>query len=96
MLFVIHVLDKDDGFAKRMEHYPAHKAYLADATKLGVTIVMSGPLMKDDGETPVGSHFVIEVPDRKTAENFHKNDPFYKAGVWAPATVTAFVKRQGK
>jgi len=95
MLYVIHALDKMDSLAKRKEHYPAHKAFLSEATKLGVTIVMSGPLTADDGETPVGSLFVVEAPNRKTAEAFHHADPFYGADIWGKTTLTSFIKRQG-
>ncbi len=95
MLFVIHALDQSDGSAKRKEAYPNHHAFLANAGKLGVKIVMSGPLVADDGKTPIGSHFVIDTADRKTAEAFHHSDPFYAAGVWEKAAITAFVKRQG-
>ncbi len=95
MLFVIHALDQADAAAKRATHYPAHKAFLATAPDYGVKIVMSGPLVADDGQTPVGSHFVVEVADRKSAETFHHADPFFKAGVWNDSTVTAFLKRIG-
>ncbi len=95
MLFVIHGLDKSDGATKREKNYPAHKAFLADATKFGVRIVMSGPLVADDGLTPVGSHFVIEASDRKIVETFHHADPFFKAGVWNNSTITAFLKKIG-
>lgn len=96
MLFVIHALDKAGGSTdQRKEHYPAHHAFLADHAKLGVKIVMSGPLVANDGATPVGSHFVIEAPDRTTAEAFHHADPFYKVGVWGNSTVTPFIKKIG-
>ena len=95
MLFVIHGFDKADGAAKRKENYPAHGAHLAGAAKWGVKIVMSGPLTKDDGATPIGSHIVVEAPDRKAAEAFHHADPFYAADVWESTSVTAFLKKNG-
>jgi len=95
VLFVIHGFDKADGAAKRKKNYPAHRAHLADAAKWGVTIVMSGPLVADDGSAPIGSHIIIEAPDRKAAEAFHHADPFYGADVWASTSVTAFLKKNG-
>ncbi len=95
MLFVIHAPDKPDAYPRRMAHYDAHKAFLTTHEKLGVKIIISGPLVADDGITPIGSHFVIESPDRQTAENFHRADPFFVADVWSKATITAFVKRYG-
>ena len=95
MLFVIHAFDKADGGPRRMAHYDAHKAFLTTAAKQGVTIVMSGPLVADDGVTPIGSHFIIEAPDRMTAEAFHRADPFFTADVWEKPAITAFIKRHG-
>jgi uncharacterized protein YciI len=95
LLFVIHALDKPDGSVRRQKAYPAHHAFLADAAKWGISIVMSGPLTADDGTTPIGSHFVIEAPDRKAADAFHHADPFFMADVWEKATITAFIKKKG-
>ncbi len=95
MLFVIHGFDRADAPAKREKHFPAHKAFLAEAGKWGVKIVMSGPLTKDDGATPIGSHFVIEAPDRAAVEAFHRADPFFAAQVWEKTEITAFLKRIG-
>ena len=96
MLFVIHAFDKKDGgLETRLKNYDAHKAFLSDTSAHGVTIVMSGPLVADDGETMIGSLFVVDAPDRETIERFNKADPFYAAGVWETKTITGFLKRQG-
>lgn len=70
MLFVIHCLDAADGTPRRMENYPAHKAHLERTAEFGIQIVMSGPLVKDDGESPIGSMFVIEAPNRAAVEKY--------------------------
>jgi len=95
MLYVIHARDAVDAAPKRAAHYPAHKAFLNDAQQFGVTIIMSGPLVADEGETRVGSHFVLEAPSRKEIEAFHHADPFFKAGVWSEVFITAFIKTIG-
>ncbi|MDP9126875.1 MAG: YciI family protein [Pseudomonadota bacterium] len=95
MLFVVQGFDGTDSAGKRAAHYEAHKAFLAEHAQWGVDIIMSGPLTLDDGVTPIGSHFVIEAPDRATAEAFHRADPFFKANVWDTTRVTAFQKRRG-
>jgi uncharacterized protein YciI len=92
MLFVIYATDADDALAKRAEHYPAHKAFLSDAARHGVEIVMSGPLVQDDGETRCGSLMVIDAANRAVAENFHHADPFYIAGVWKTSPITVFLR----
>lgn len=95
MLFVIHCLDKDDGLPVRMAHYPAHRAFLEDAEKYGVRIVTSGPLVKDDGTTPIGSLIIVDAKDRAGAEGFNRADPFHAAQLWRNISITAFDKKRG-
>ena len=92
MLFVIHALDKPGALAERLAHYEAHKA---DAATHGVEIVMSGPLMDDDGSAMIGSLLLVEAPQRAAIERFNRADPFYAAGIWANVTITRFNRRQG-
>lgn len=95
MLFIIHALDKPGVLATRLAHYEAHKAFLSDTARFGVTIVMSGPLVEDDGVTAKGSLFLVEAADRATVEAFHHADPFYAVGIWEKVSITAFIRRQG-
>jgi uncharacterized protein len=95
MLFVLHALDKPDGLPRRLAAYEAHKAFLADTTAFGLTIVMSGPLTEDDGVTMKGSFFLIEAPSRADVERFNAADPFKAADVWTTVTITAFSRRVG-
>ena len=95
MLFIIHGIDKPDGLPQRLAHYEAHKAFLSDTSAFGVKIVMSGPLVADDGTSMIGSFFLIEAPDRATVERFNAADPFKQADIWERVTITGFLKRQG-
>lgn len=95
MLFVIHARDRADALPTRLAHYDAHKAFLSDTSPHGVTIVMSGPLVADDGKTAVGSLLVVEAPDRATVERFNAADPFHAAGIWETVAITGFLRRQG-
>lgn len=95
MLFIIHGIDKPDGLPLRLAHYEAHKAFLSDTSAFGVKIVMSGPLVADDGTSMIGSFFLIEAPDRATVERFNAADPFKQAYIWERVTITGFLKRQG-
>jgi uncharacterized protein YciI len=95
MLFVIHGLDRKGALETRQANYDAHKAFLSDTSPHGVKIVMSGPLVADDGVTMIGSLFLVEAPDRATAERFNKADPFHAAGIWERVTITGFLRRQG-
>ena len=90
MHFVIHALDKAGALPTRLAHYDAHKAYLAKAT---VKTVISGPLVADDGETMIGSCFVVEADSKDEVLAFHNNDPFKAAGVWEHVHINPFLKR---
>jgi uncharacterized protein YciI len=88
--YIIHCLDKPDALPRRLEHYEAHRAYLQAAT---VKMIVSGPLMSDDGETMIGSCFLIEAPDKAAVQAFNATDPFAKAGIWASVSIHRFNKR---
>ena len=92
MLFIIHCLDKADALPRRLAAYNAHKAYLA-APSIG--ILMSGPLVADDGETMIGSFFLVEAESREDVEVFNRMDPFNEANVWDSVKIHPFIKRQG-
>lgn len=95
MLFAIHALDKPGALEARLAHYEAHKAFLSDTSALNVRIVMSGPLVADDGATMLGSLFVVEAADRAAVERFNAADPFRRAGIWERVSITGFIRRQG-
>lgn len=90
MRFAVHCLDKPNGIGLRLAHYEAHKAYLAAAA---VRTVISGPLLADDGETMVGSLFVLEAESRAAVEAFNRDDPFAKAGLWERVAIHPFAMR---
>jgi uncharacterized protein len=50
MLFAIHALDRSGALPTRLANYDAHKAFPSDTSRYGVKIVMSGPLVADDGQ----------------------------------------------
>jgi uncharacterized protein YciI len=95
MLFAIHAHDREGALPTRLANYDAHKAFLSDSTSFGVKIVMSGPLVSDDGEKMIGSLFLIEAPGRAEVEAFNRADPFAVVGIWEKVTITGFIRRQG-
>jgi uncharacterized protein YciI len=90
MHYVVHCLDHDGAVETRLANYDAHKAYLAAAT---VKTVISGPLLADDEQTMIGSCFVIEADSLAEVEDFNRNDPFAKVGLWKSVSVRPFLKR---
>ena len=95
MLFIIHALDRPGALPVRQANYDAHKTFLSDTTPYNVKIVMSGPLTADDGQTMIGSLFLLEAASRADVEKFHHADPFFAAGIWENVSITAFLRRQG-
>jgi uncharacterized protein YciI len=95
MLFSIHALDRSGALPTRLANYDAHKAFLSDTSRFGVKIVMSGPLVADDGQTMIGSLFLVEASSRAVVEAFNRADPFAAASIWDRVSITGFVRRQG-
>lgn len=95
MLFAIHAIDRTGALPTRLANYDAHKTFLGDTTRFGVKIVMSGPLVADDGTTMIGSLFLIEAASRAEVEAFNRADPFAAVGIWEKVTITGFLRRQG-
>ncbi|MDH2401117.1 YciI family protein [Bradyrhizobium sp. SSUT18] len=95
MLFAIHAIDRAGALPTRLANYEAHKSFLSDTSRFGVKIVMSGPLVSDDGQTMIGSLFLIEAPGRGDVEAFNRADPFAAAGIWEKVAITGFLRRQG-
>lgn len=95
MLFAIHCLYGSDVAAKRQAVYDDHHAYFDNSAAQGVDIKIAGPLVADDGQTPVGSLVVVEAPSRAAAEAFVRGDPYHIHGIWQTVAVNGFLKRRG-
>jgi uncharacterized protein YciI len=95
MLFVIHATDRRDGLAIRAQFYRAHRQHLDAAGSYGVDVVTAGTLIADDGETPVGSIFVIDAADRAAAVAFTRSDPYHVNGVWEDVQIHGYNKKRG-
>ncbi len=94
-LFIVHALDRPGALPIRLEYSAAHRAYVETLDQHGVELVLSGPLQSDDGETMIGSLFLINAPDRETLEKATRSDPFYTKNVWDVVSITRFHRRKG-
>ncbi len=90
MHFAVHCRDRPGALALRLEKYLEHRAYLEAAS---VRTVISGPLVAEDGQTMIGSLFILEAPSLADVEAFNRDDPFAKAGVWETVLIHPFVMR---
>jgi len=95
MLFVVHTLDRKDILPTRAKHYRAHRIHLDKAADYAVDIVTAGTLVADDGETPVGSIFVIDAADRAAVDAFTRSDPYHQNGVWERVAIHGYNKKRG-
>lgn len=89
MLFAIYCRDKKDYQQVRLDNRPAHVEYLK---KFAGQHAVTGPLLTDDGQGMVGSLLVMEFADRTAAEDFARNDPYAKAGLFESVAITPFRK----
>ena len=71
-------LDGPDGKKKRQENQEAHQAYLKAH---GNSVMVRGPLLDDTGAEPVGSVWLLDVPDLDAGRALLEGDPLYRSGV---------------
>ncbi|TMJ23430.1 MAG: YciI family protein [Alphaproteobacteria bacterium] len=88
MLFVIHATDFREGMNVRAKFYRAHRIHLDQAEQYDVDVVTAGTLIGDDGETPVGSIFVIDANDRAAVDAFTRSD-------WERVQIHGYNKKRG-
>jgi len=91
MLWVISCLDKPNTAAAREAVLKVHREYLQNQKRI---LVLAGATQTDDGETAIGSLFVLNVNQRAEARAFSDGDPFTQAGVFANITITRMRKGQ--
>ncbi len=86
MLFVLYCRDIADGADIRQATRPAH----LDWARATDRIRAAGPMLADDGESMIGSLFVIEAKDLEDARAFNAADPYTRAGLWDTVNVHPF------
>ena len=92
MLYIIYQEDREEGAAGiRGANREKHLAYLdqhADILVLGVA------LLADDGVGRTGSCLIINVASREEAEEFSRNEPFRKAGLFKSVKIARMRRGQ--
>lgn len=95
MLFVVHATDRKDAMNTRAKFYRAHRIHLDKAEDHKVGVVTAGTLVADDGETPVGSVFVVDAKSRHDVDEFTRSDPYHINQVWERVQIHAYNKKRG-
>ena len=78
-----------DGLAKREAALAAHIAYYR-ARRDQIRFV--GPIVKDDGKTPIGSFVMVDAGGREEAEEFIAGEGFVQAGMISKIEIKRFVE----
>ena len=86
MKYVILGSDAPDGEVKRKVHRTAHLAYLEPLHAAG-RVILAGPLTDK-----TGSLLVLEFETREEAEQFAKNDPYWKHGIFNRIEIHPFLQ----
>ncbi len=83
-LYLVHATDNAGAAEIRAGALDEHVAYLQSRSE----IVIAGAALSDDGETAHGSIFIVNVPDRASAQEFSNGDPFTRDGVFSSINIT--------
>ena len=84
MLYVIFCTDKPDHAHVRAATRSDHLDYVGSFEERLITV---GPTLTDDGEGMNGSLLVVDFPDREGADDFARNDPYAKAGLFETVVI---------
>lgn len=87
MQFIVYALDRPGTGEARLQHRDAHRARLRDNPMI---VVSAGPLFADDGETPIGSIFVLQAETLDAAKAFMAEDPFVTNAIYHPLAIHPF------
>ncbi len=87
-LFLINARDKAGATELRLANRQAHLEW---AGEFSHKIAMAGPVLSDDGETMVGSTFVIEFDSLDDAKSWAAEDPYAKAGLFDRTEIIPFI-----
>jgi len=87
MLFVLICEDKPDSLELRLANREKHLAYIGT---LGERVRLAGPMLGDDGETMVGSLFILEAGSADEIAAINADDPYTRAGLFGNVTIRPF------
>lgn len=89
MYFVILTTDKPNSAHIRQSTRSAHLEY---AKGFGKQIVAGGATLTDDGQVMTGSFLLVDMADRGAVEEFARNDPYVKAGLFERVDIRRWIK----
>jgi hypothetical protein len=87
MLCIMICEDRPDSLDLRLATRTAHLAYIET---IRAQVRLAGPMLSDDGNTMLGSVFIIETDDLDAARALNANDPYTLAGLFEKVTIRPF------
>lgn len=88
-MFIVQCKDKPGHLQTRLDNRSAHLDYVKGFLD---RIVVGGPMLSDDGQSMIGSAFVIDFEDRAELDAFLAGDPYAKAGLFESVSVHRYKK----
>ena len=85
--YVFYGVDGPDGLAIRKATRPAHLDFIRS---LGGRVRVGGPMLGEDGGSPVGTLLIIEAPNLEDAKTTMANDPYTHAKLFKSADIRPF------
>tara|TARA_A100001037_G_scaffold274680_1_gene272628 strand:- start:33 stop:311 length:279 start_codon:yes stop_codon:yes gene_type:complete len=87
MLYILFCEDKADSLELRLAN---RKNHLSWASEKASSIKLAGPMLSDDGETMIGSVFILEASSIEEVRTLNTEDPYTKAGLWQKVIIHPF------
>ncbi len=89
--FCLICWDKPGSTQKRSAIRNDHLDYI-NTTKV---VCIAGPLTSEDKQTMIGSMIILEVANREEAQNWAKNDPYQKSGLFDRVEIHPWIHAVG-
>ena len=86
-MFMMQGFDDAGGAEIRKATRPAHLEWIAT---LGDKVKLGGPMLNEDGTTPVGSVIFLEAASLEEAKAIYAEDPYRHAKLWRRIEIRPF------
>ena len=93
-LFVVSCTDQEGTLEQRLASRPAHLARLEQLNAEG-RLILAGPMPKQPGNPQAGfygSTLIVDFDSREDLDDWLKEEPYLKAGVYSQVDVKPFIQ----
>ena len=89
MPYIVHTTHDPAKGELRLRIRPDHLAYLDRHMDL---LLAAGMTLSDDGDTPTGSFYILDLDERSEVERFMAAEPYNRAGILVNVTMSRWKK----